>query len=154
MKTFRGDPLLAELQTMSDEIDRMFGRMGASSSGARTNHGWLPPADIHETEDDVVIELDVPGCHFENLSVEAVDGQLVITGERQPTDEVSRRYRVERWSGRFVRSFTLQPNVRTDDIRAEYTDGVLTVRLRKPEEVKPKRISISRERKQLTKNAS
>jgi HSP20 family protein len=153
MKTlFRGDPLLAELQSMGEEIDRAFGRMGAT--GGRTDRGWLPPADIYETDEDVVIELDVPGCHFENLSVEAVDGQLVISGERQPSDGVTRRYRAERWSGRFVRSFTLQPNVRTDDIRAEYTDGVLAVRLRKPEEVKPKRISISRERKQLAQTAS
>jgi HSP20 family protein len=151
---FRGDPLLAELQSMSEEIDRAFGRMGATTFGGRADRGWLPPADIYETEDDVVIALDVPGCHFENLSVEAVDGQLVVTGERQPTDGVSRRYRNERWNGRFVRSFTLQPNVRTDDIRAEYTDGVLSVRLKKPEEVKPKRISISHERKQLTQSAS
>lgn len=150
---FRGDPLLAELQSMNEEIDRAFGRMGASGSG-RTDRGWLPPADIFETDDDVVIELDVPGCHFENLSVEAVGGQLVISGERQPTDGATRRYRAERWNGRFVRSFTLQPTVRTDDIRAEYTDGVLTVRLKKPEEVKPKRISISHERKQLMQSAS
>ena len=99
-----------------------------------------------------MIELDVPGCHSENLSVESVDGQLVITGERQPKDEATRRYRSERWTGRFVRSFTLQPNVRGDDVRADYHDGVLSVHVPKPEETKPKRISISRERKQITKS--
>ncbi|HSS53429.1 MAG TPA: Hsp20/alpha crystallin family protein, partial [Gaiellales bacterium] len=125
MSVFRGDPLLAELQAMGEDMDRAFGRLLANQG--QSSRGWLPPADIYETEADVVIELDVPGCHSENLSVEAVDGQLVITGERQPKDEATRRYRSERWTGRFVRSFTLQPSVRGDDVRADYHDGVLSV---------------------------
>jgi HSP20 family protein len=124
----RTDPLLAELQTLGEDMDRMTGRMFASDPARK---GWIPPADIYETDDDVVIEMDVPGCHSENLSVEAIDGQLVVSGERSPADSVARRYRVERWSGRFVRSFTLQPNLNTGEIRADYHDGVLTVRLRK-----------------------
>jgi HSP20 family protein len=147
---FRGDPLLAELQSMGEDMDRAFGRLLANQSpGTR---GWLPPADIYETDDDVVIELDAPGCHSEDLSVEAIDGQLVIVGERQPAEQATRRYRSERWSGKFVRSFTLQPNIRTDDIRADYRNGVLTVHLRKPEETKPKRITINHDRKELAQN--
>jgi HSP20 family protein len=149
--TLRSDPLLAELHALGDDMDRMVGRMFATDPARK---GWLPPADIYETEDDVVIELDVPGCHFENLSVEAVDGKLVVAGERSAHEGATRRYRAERWSGRFVRTFTLQPNLGTDAIRAEYTDGVLTVRLRKPDEVKPKRISITHERKQISKSSS
>ena len=147
MMRVKGDPLLAELQSWSEDVDRAFGRMLA---GTGTGGGWTPPADIYETDDDVVIELDVPGVHSENLSVEAVNGQLVIAGERQPTDSASRRFRVERWNGRFVRSFALQSAVSTDDIRADYHDGVLTVRLRKPEETKPRRISIQHSRKEIT----
>ncbi|HEV8451730.1 MAG TPA: Hsp20/alpha crystallin family protein [Gaiellales bacterium] len=150
MPVFRGDPLLAELQSMGDDMDRAFGRLLANQG--QSARGWLPAADIYETDDEVVIDLDVPGCHSENLSVEAVDGQLVISGERHPTDKVTRRYRSERWSGKFVRSFTLQSNVRGDDVRADYQDGVLTVHIPKPEETKPKRISITRERKQITKS--
>jgi HSP20 family protein len=149
MATHRSDPLLAELLNVGEDIDRAFGRLLANE-GAR-NRGWLPPADIYETEDDVVIELDAPGIHFENLSVEAVDGQLVIAGERQAPEQATRRFRTERWTGKFVRSFTLGPNMRTDDINADYHDGVLVLRLRKPEETKPKRISVNHERKQLTK---
>jgi HSP20 family protein len=84
--------------------------------------------------------------------VEAVDGQLVIIGERQPKEEATRRYRSERWTGRFVRSFTLQPSMRGDDVRSDYRHDVLRVHVPKPEETKPKRISISRERKQITKS--
>jgi HSP20 family protein len=147
MAQFRGDPLLAELQSMGDEMERSLGRMLANQSSGRT---WLPPTDIYETEDDIVIELDAPGCHFENLTVEAVDGQLVVAGERQPTEGATRRYRSERWSGRFVRSFTLAPNIRIDEVNADYHDGVLVLRFHKPEDTKPKRISINRERKQIT----
>ncbi len=102
----------------------------------------------------MVITLDVPGCHPEDLAAEAIDGQLVIAGERQPTDQATRRYRSERWNGKFVRSFTLQPNMRSDDIHADYRDGVLTVRLRKPEETKPQRITISHEPAELNQTTS
>jgi HSP20 family protein len=148
MAQFRGDPLLAELQSMGDDMDRTLSRLLASQS--TSGRGWLPPADIYETEDDVVIDLDVPGCHSENLTVEAVDGQLLIAGERHPLDDAKRRYRSERWTGKFVRSFTLAPNLRTEEVNADYHDGVLSVRLRKPEDTKPRRISINRERKQIT----
>jgi HSP20 family protein len=134
------DPLLAELSSLSEEMDKAFGRVFAQTPSRQ--RGWLPPADVYETASDVVIELDLPGCHQENLSVEAVDGQLVIAGEREAAHDVTRRYRVERWAGRFVRSFALPQNVRADSIRADYSDGVLTVRLPKPEENKPRRITI------------
>jgi HSP20 family protein len=151
MLRLKGDPLLAELQSLSEDVDRAFGRMLASPGAGQA--GWMPAADIYETEDDVVIELDVPGVHSENLSVEALDGQLVIAGERQPADRATRRFRAERWSGKFVRTFALQQGLNTDDIRADYHDGVLTVRLRKPEETKPKRITVQRGRKQIAEKS-
>ena len=134
----RRDPLLAELDAMSEGFERMFGLRAAPGG----NRGFLPPVDIWEDEHAVVIELDVPGCNPENLSAEAVDGQLVVTGERAPTSGAQRRYRSERWQGRFVRSFTLPQNVDGDSIKADYIEGVLTISLPKPEEAKPKRIRI------------
>jgi HSP20 family protein len=135
----RRDPLLAELDEMTDSFDRMFGLRPASGG----NRGFLPPVDIWEDEQQVVIQLDVPGCKAEDLSAEAVDGQLVVSGERAGDDHAKRRYRSERWQGRFVRSFTLPQGVDGANIRADYADGVLTVLLPKPEEAKPKRIDIN-----------
>jgi HSP20 family protein len=134
------DPLLAELDAMAAEMDRAFGRRPASA-GAR---GWLPPVDVWETDDEVVIELDVPGCAQEQLSAEIVDGQLVVTGERQATEGAVRRYRSERWQGRFVRSFTVPAGTDPEAIDAGYEDGVLTLRLKKPDTVRPRRIEIGR----------
>jgi HSP20 family protein len=93
-----------------------------------------------------VIELDVPGCQPEDLSAEVVDNQLVVTGERTPTDTAARRYRSERWQGRFVRSFLVPPGVDNASINAEYVAGVLRLRVPKPEQSKPRRISIASER--------
>ena len=134
------DPLLAELDAMAADMDRYLGRRGASN-GAR---GWLPPVDVWETDDEVVIEVDVPGVPSETLVAEIVNGQLVVTGERQATQGSVRRYRSERWQGRFVRSFTVPSGIDPDSIAADYQDGVLVLRLRKPEAVKPRRIEIGR----------
>lgn len=141
MNTFmtRRDPLLAELDAMTDNFERMFGLRAAPGG----NRGFLPPVDIWEDDQRVVIQLDVPGCKLDNLSAEAVDGQLVVTGERQVGAGANRRYRSERWQGRFVRSFTLPQGVDGSHISATYEDGVLSVSLRKPEEAKPKTIQIA-----------
>jgi HSP20 family protein len=135
----RRDPLLAELDAMTDSFERMFGLRAAPGG----NRGFLPPVDIWEDDQQIVIQLDVPGCKLDDLSAEAVDGQLVVTGERAVEGGAIRRYRSERWQGRFVRSFTLPPGVDGANIRADYDNGVLSVTLPKPEEAKPKRIDIN-----------
>jgi HSP20 family protein len=134
----RRDPLLAELDAMSEGFERMFGLRPAQGAG----RGFVPACDIWESEHDVVIELDAPGLHAENISAEVIDGQLVVSGERQPKEGAERRYRTERWQGRFVRTFSVPQGVNGDQIAASYEDGVLRIRLPKPEEAKPKRISI------------
>lgn len=134
----RRDPLLAELDAVVEGFDQMFG-VRAAPGGAR---GFLPAVDIWEDDRSIAIELDVPGCHPENLSAEAVEGQLVVTGERMQTEGAVRRYRSERWAGKFVRSFALPQNIDGASIHAEYLDGVLRITLPKPEEAKPKRIAI------------
>jgi HSP20 family protein len=101
--------------------------------------------DVWETETELVIELDVPGCHPENISAEIVENQLVVTGERSLADGAVRRYRTERWQGRFVRSFVVPRGLDGDRINAAYNHGVLTIRLPKPEAARPKRIAINRE---------
>ena len=89
------DPLLAELDAMAADMDRFLGRR-AASSGAK---GWLPPVDVWETDDDVVIEVDVPGVSPDALVAEVVNGQLVVTGEREPTQGSVRRYRTRALAG-------------------------------------------------------
>jgi HSP20 family protein len=133
------DPLLAELDAMSEQFDRMFG-VRSASGGPR---GFLPATDVYETENEIVIELDVPGVHPENLSAEVVDGQLIVTGERSPSDGAVRRYRSERWQGRFVRTFGVPRGVDGSGIDARYDSGVLHLTLPKAEDAKPRSITIN-----------
>ena len=137
----RGDALLDELDAMSEEFSRRFG-VRPAPSGLR---GWLPPVDVWETQTELVIELDVPGCHPENISAEVVENQLVVSGERSAPGGAARRYRTERWQGRFVRSFVVPREVDGEKIKADYHEGVLTIRLPKPEAARPRRIAIGYE---------
>jgi len=136
--------LLDELDAVGEQISRALGLRPAANGGARG--GWLPPVDIWETNEELVIELDAPGCLSENLSAEVVDNQLIVSGERGPADVASRRYRSERWQGRFVRTFVVPPGVDNGSINAEYVAGVLRLRVPKPEQAKPRRISIASDR--------
>ncbi len=79
----------------------------------------------------------MPGCHPENISAEIVENQFVVTGERSLLEGAVRRYRTERWQGRFVRSFVVPRGLDGDRIKADYNHGVLTIRLPKPEAAQP-----------------
>ena len=129
------DPIFRQLSSLAEEMDQRFSR-ATNAAGA-----WTPALDVYETDDDVVIELDVPGVHPEDLNVEAVDGQLVITGERRPV-AATRFYRQERWAGRFARTLRLPNGWLADDVGADYHGGVLRLTLKKPEQIKPRRIQV------------
>ena len=143
MARVRADGLLDDLDAISEQMSRALGLRAATNGGAR---GWLPPVDIWETEEELVIEIDAPGCEAQDLAAEVVDNQLVVSGERSLTDTAARRYRSERWQGRFVRTFVVPPGVDNASIKAEYLAGVLRLRVPKPEQAKPRRITISGER--------
>jgi HSP20 family protein len=100
--------------------------------------------DVWETEDELVLSFDLPGTPEDQIAVELDDGVLTVSGERERTSEHSgeRFYRFERRFGAFSRSVTLPQGVHEDAITASYADGVLEVRVSKPEEPKPTRIQI------------
>ena len=137
------DGLLDELDAIGEQMSRALGLRAASNGGSR---GWLPPVDIWEGNDELVIEIDAPGCSPEDLAAEVVDNQLVVSGERKLTETASRRYRSERWQGRFVRTFIVPQGVDNSSIQAEYVAGVLRLRVPKPEQAKPRRITIAGDR--------
>ena len=143
MARVRADGLLDDLDAIGEQMSRALGLRAASNGGAR---GWLPPVDIWETENELVIEIDAPGCEAQDLAAEVVDNQLVVSGERTLTDTAARRYRSERWQGRFVRTFIVPPGVDNASIKAEYLAGVFRLRVPKPEQAKPRRITISGDR--------
>jgi HSP20 family protein len=135
--------LLMKPEPFSREIDRMFDAFfGQSEQQARR---WVPPMDLVEAEDHFVLKADLPGLSDGDVNIEVQDGSLTISGERKAKHEQHERgwYRIERAFGSFNRSLTLPDGVDPDRIEASFSNGVLQVRIPKPEERKPRRIEIS-----------
>jgi HSP20 family protein len=105
---------------------------------------WVPPVDIFEREDLVVIRAEVPGMSREDMDVRIENRVLTLKGERKPDPEVSENnaLHTERFYGEFTRSFSLPATVDASKISATYKDGVLEVSVPKSENAKPKQVEI------------
>ena len=110
------------------------------------NQAWVPAVDIYETDaHEVVIKAELPDVKKEDIGVTFENNVLTLTGERKQEQSTKREQfqRVERRFGSFSRSFTLPASVDAGQIAASYKDGVLTIRLPRREEAKPKQISVN-----------
>ncbi|HEX2504771.1 MAG TPA: Hsp20/alpha crystallin family protein [Gaiellaceae bacterium] len=144
MAVVRWEPF-RELAALQSEMGRWMNQVaGTGGGGNGQSSTWLPAVDVWETDDELVMSFDLPGMSEDKLAVELDDGVLTVTGERERSGEQSgdRFYRFERRFGTFTRSVTLPSGVSEDAIKADYKDGVLEVRVAKPEEPKPRRIQI------------
>ena len=105
---------------------------------------WNPAVDIYEDADNIVITAELPGIDKEDIVVDLKDDVLSLRGERTYQNEVKEDhyYRKERAYGSFSRKFTLPAGMDPETIKADYQNGVLTVTLPKPEERKPKQITV------------
>jgi HSP20 family protein len=127
-------------------VNRLFGLFDApASGGALAARDWIPPMDLAEEGGDYVVHADLPGLSENDVQIELQDNVLTISGERKSEHEERRQgyYRVERASGRFSRALTLPEGVDPESVRASFDKGVLEVRIPKPAERKPHRVSIS-----------
>ncbi len=133
--------LLIKPEPFSREVDRLFDRLFDTPAGAQR---WAPLMDLVEAEDHYVLKADLPGVSEEDVAIEVENGVLTLTGERKAEHERSERgfYRIERAFGRFQRQLTMPEGIDTDAVTAEFDKGVLSVRIPKPEKVKPRRIAI------------
>jgi HSP20 family protein len=104
----------------------------------------VPAVDVWETENDLVYAFDLPGVPEEQISIELHDDTLTVSAQRDRVDERAEDgfVRYERRFGTFTRAVGVPQGVTEDGIRAEYKDGVLEIRVAKPEEAKPRRIQI------------
>lgn len=127
------------------EIDRL-NQMFANLQTEAFNQAWVPAVDIYETDEhEVVIKAELPDVKKEDIGVTVENNVLTLTGERKQEQSAKREQfqRVERRFGSFSRSFTLPTSVDAGQIAASYKDGVLTIRLPRREESKPKQISVN-----------
>jgi HSP20 family protein len=131
--------------TLQEQINRIFGE-GAGHTGMESNlTPWAPAVDIYETENELVVKADLPDVNPQNLDIRVENNILTIRGERKFENKVNEDnyLRIERAYGSFSRSFSLANSVKTDAIKADYQNGVLTLSLPKREEAKPKQIKVT-----------
>jgi HSP20 family protein len=133
-----------EIATLQNEMSRLMNTVTGGNGDTHLTRTWVPAVDVWETENELVYAFDLPGIPEDNISVEFDDGALLVTGERERTQETSndRFYRFERRFGTFSRTIALPHGVSEDSINAEYKNGVLEVHVQKPEQPKPRRIQI------------
>ncbi len=143
MALIRWNPVRDLAAMEIDSLHRMFD--AAFNGEPMTRGGWVPPVDIYETtEKDVVVKVELPEMKREDIKITFENDVLAIEGQRHLGTEVQREHyhRVERGYGQFRRSFTLPATVDSSRVSANYQDGVLTIRLPRHEETRPRQIPI------------
>lgn len=141
----RWDPF-RNFASFQEQINRLFEDSFTRFRGDDSSlTAWAPAVDVFETENELVLKADAPQIDEKDLDIRIENNMLTIRGERKFDKTVSEDnyLRAERAYGSFSRSFALPNTVDTSAIEADYRDGVLTVRLPKREESKPKQIKVS-----------
>jgi HSP20 family protein len=146
-----------DLDSLQGDVNRLFdsffGRRDVGQAGAARR--WVPAMDLVETEDHLVLRADLPGLDRDDIEIEVKDNVLTVSGERKAEHEKKGEgfYRIERSFGRFSRSLGLPRGVDAKSVTANFENGVLEVRMPKPEERKATRIEIGTEAKARDRDA-
>jgi len=132
------------MTSLQDRVNRLFGD-SLSRAEEGTYGTWLPPVEIFEKDENLVVRAEMPGVSEKDIELSVENGILTLRGEKKRQKDLDQNnvHRAERYYGSFVRTFALPTTVDTEKIRATYKDGVIEVMLPKSETAKPKRIEIT-----------
>lgn len=137
------EPLREFAQLQQRMTDLLSTVLDGSPFGSGTGAGWTPLADVTETDDAYLVEIDLPGVDRKDLTVEVAGDQLRVTGEIVEKEKVGwLRHRTRR-VGQFTYQTLLPGGIDTEHISADLADGVLSVRVPKTETAKPHRITVN-----------
>ena len=127
----------AGVRLFQDAVSRLFSEPPATRP-------WAPAVDIYENENELVLKADVPDVPLSDIKIQIENATLTIEGERkfEKNEGKGGYHRIERSYGNFVRCFSLPETVDPEKVKAEYSGGVLTVRLAKKEVAKPRTIKV------------
>lgn len=125
------------LNRLRRELDQTF-------ESAAHDAAWTPAVDIHEEAKQFVVRADLPGVKPADIEITADKGVLSLRGSRnfQQKADDGHYSRIERVTGKFVRTFSLPDNVQTDAIKAQFKDGVLELTIPKVAKPEPRRIEV------------
>lgn len=132
-----------ELETFERALHRVFD-LPLSRLFGDHYESWQPRTDVYETDVAYVVEADLPGVTMQDISVQLAGTTVVIAGKRESTHPGGAETQpgVERPCGTFRRAFTLPTAVKSDEVQATYTNGVLTVTIPKTDAARPRQITI------------
>jgi HSP20 family protein len=132
------------LQNRMNSLFQDFSRTNSGENELATA-GFVPPVDIFEDENKLVLTIEIPGMRQEDLDVRLENNTLSVKGERsfQSEGKEENFHRVERRYGSFYRAFTIPNTVDPNSIKADYEAGVLHLELHKRAETKPKQIKVN-----------
>lgn len=133
-----------DLLNLQNQMSRVFQDFGRGSDELLTSGTFVPPVDIYEDEHSITLKLEVPGMNERDIDIKLENNTLSVRGERnfEKEEKEENFHRIERRYGAFARSFTLPNTVDTENVEANYENGVLRVKLAKRAEAKPKQIKI------------
>ncbi len=140
----RWEPM-RDMVTLRDAMDRLFDEAFTRPwYGDGGNVPGMPAIDMYQTDDDVIVKATVPGMKPEDIQISVTGDTLTLKGETQEeTDNKEKAYHIrERRWGSFERTITLPTAVRSDKAQADFENGVLSIKLPKAEDVKPKTITV------------
>ena len=147
MSIIRWEPF-RDLVSTQDRFNQLFNETFACAFGDQpegTPHAWVPPVDIYETADSVVLKAELPGINPDDVEIRIEGNTLHLKGERKFEKEVKEEkfHRVERSQGTFTRGFSLPNTVDANKVKAEYENGILTLTMPRREEAKPRTIKVN-----------
>ena len=146
MTVTRWDPF-RDLSILQERMNRAFedtaGRGWKTDEPSATT-SWSPAVDIYETENEIMVQAELPGVDRKDIALHLENNVLTLKGERRFEKETNKDnyHRIERAYGGFSRAFSIPAVVDDDKIRADYKDGILKIALPKKEQVKAKQIKI------------
>ncbi len=124
---------------------RRFYEADANDGHEENRMSWVPATDIFDTEENYVLKMEIPGFAKDEVDIQFKDSILSVKGERKSEEksEEENYHWIERNSGTFARSFRFPKDVDVQKIDASLKDGILELRIAKPEETKPKTVPIT-----------
>src|SRR3954466_1599810 len=138
----RFDPF-REINALHNAMSRALQTAGTGDE-LTTTGSFIPPVDIYEDENSISLRLEIPGMKQEDIDIRLENSTLTMRGERnfEKEEKEENFHRIERRYGAFSRSFTLPNTVDSDNVQADYKDGILSIELAKRAESKPKQIKV------------
>lgn len=137
----------SNFSVLQDQINRLFREAFPETSAEEDEVSlgtWYPAVDIHETDEAIIIQAELPDLNKEDIEIEVKRNILTLKGKRSEDREIKKRnyHRKEIRTGKFQRSFILPVVINPETVVARYKAGVLEVKITKPEEQKPNQVDI------------